>query len=166
MDKTKNKLMDLVTLYIRAYAMTDKFKKVYYNFSEDVEGAKEYLDYDVDEFIQIYKIARLYELEKISESEYKNLKDLFNAKMKLLKLIYRPHFLPENTYEEAKKIKEIWDRIHEIDKMLEKYNLNIKDIDIKDIIDAMINSENYDPKTREELENFSGKIREREKENN
>ena len=126
---------------------------------------KEYDEYTVMEFLTLYRIQRLFELNLISKKECDSLIELFGMKQKLLEELFKEQyeklinyireFNNEPVLEETTddKINCLREQISGIDCIFKKYHLD-QSINLLKIIDFCIKGEHYEKQDIEELKKF------------
>jgi hypothetical protein len=151
-------IVDLIENNINAYVSTLIDELQYHT-------DKEYDEYTVMEFLTLYRIQRLFELNLISKKECDSLIELFEMRQKLLEELVKEQyknlinlmreFNNEPVLEEASndKIDSLREQISGIDCIFKKYHLD-QSINLLKIIDFCIKGEHYEKQDIEELKKF------------
>ena len=150
MEKNIEEILGAISDKLSTRMSVVKVNDVFYHAYHDVNTSK-YGSYTIEEFLQLYKINRMFELGAISKEERENLTILFHAKRKLNRKLgeeclkeMRPEDIYSNERTYTSKIKaKLHREIERIEKEFDKYSLNLDDIELKTIIDTIINGEGY-----------------------
>lgn len=162
MNDIKEKILSYINIRLKSSLETNKVSEMYYK-STDCKGIDDYSDYSFEELIQLYKIDRLLELGVISEDVHHNLLELININKALIGK-YTEQFFKDfekvDLYDDypkdwkSKKTIFLEKKLNEIAAIYDKYNLNITDFELKELIDFIIRNENHDDKNDEQLDIF------------
>ncbi len=151
MEKNIEDILGAISDKLSTRMSVGKVNDVFYHAYHDVNTSK-YGSYTIEEFLQLYKINRMFELGAISKEECDNLTILFHTKRKLERKLgdeVSKEMRPEDIYSDRKaytsKIKpKLLKEIERIEKEFDKYYLNIDKMELKELIDTIIESEDYD----------------------
>ena len=133
--------------FLKTYISDLKYSLLKHSNGLEFDNCNEYTPQQV---ITIYTIDRLYELNKIPQQTYILLKELYAIKLSIGKMIKEVVYEIINR-KNPKKEKEKLNKLYEVDELinqeLNKYGLDLDEIKVEEIIDAVINSREY-PKNK------------------
>ena len=163
-------ILDTISDKLFANITISKVSDACYHSYHDVD-IKKYQNYTISEFIQLYKINRMFELGAISEEEYNSLQILFNAKRKLDKKLgeeLSKELKSEDIYSgrkayTSKTKSKLHQEIERIKREFDKYSLNIDDINLESIINTIIAGEKYNNWLISDVEQLKGVAQETKK---
>lgn len=170
MNENMDQILEFLNIYLQSKLAGMKISEMkwdllHYSYQES-DNIEEYDDFKLEEFIILYKIDRLIDLNIINEKIGKKLKDIFYLKKelenKLLSLVSIGNF--DNNKE---LINDICKKIKKIDEKLNKYKLINNKLDLKKIIDNNIfdNHKDYLYKTKKDINDFLANREDREHNN-
>ena len=150
----KDNILDLIELELNWMFLGRNIGEERYNIERNtnapVEYTREYDEYTFLEYLVFYKMNRLFELGKISEKQRNLLGELYCESFRIMsessKLLQDDW--DNETHLHKKEISLLNDRVEEIYAILAKFNLLpssdlFPEVNLKDIIDKIINTEDY-----------------------
>ena len=161
-EKLKGKIISLVDRYVKVDFSFTKVSDLIFKYGGkiSISNKHKYDRYKVEQFLVIYKIAKLAERGVINERTKDVLEDLYKLK------IATEHKIGEQMLANSSKRKSddfllegLKKRLELINEELEKYNLNIQNFDFDKLFDAIIETESYENANEEELNDFVRKLK-------
>lgn len=160
----KSSILNLVRDYVKILFSSKKIGDLKYELQEviNIPRGNKYNDYTLEQFLCLYKIDQLMEYRIISSSIANKLCELFDAKIKVRnkignllanEVLCEGNNFKSNMGNYAHQIKLLEQKEKEIDDILEKYQLVIKDEDyLKIFLNLLTESEYYDLIDEKELD--------------
>ena len=126
-------ILDLIISSLKCRGEVMRIGDVIYDHmrSHIVDCTDEYNDYTIEEFLVLFKIKYLENIEKIDKDTAESLEKLFLLKLKLEDKLgeLTRHELYEKNKVDEEVVNNVFVELHKIDNVLEKYGLVFEDDD-------------------------------------
>ena len=126
-------ILDLIISSLKCRGEVMRIGDVIYDHmrSHIVDCTDEYNDYTIEEFLVLFKIKYLENIEKIDKDTAESLEKLFLLKLKLEDKLgeLTRHELYEKNKVDEEVVNNVFVELHKIDNVLEKYGLVLHDDD-------------------------------------